>query len=88
MAGVPINKYLNLILSLKPGSYMGLSSKDQECKAMLGDYQTGFDDCFGLSGQAPTLPADGSSRAYWRGRFGEPRLVKFHSSGKVVSIAD
>ena len=68
---------------------MGVAAnKDQECKAMLEGCQTGYDDCFGLSRQAPTLLADGSSWAYWRGRFGVPRLVKFHASGTVVFSVD
>lgn len=92
MAGMPGSEYLDLILSSVPVSYSGLSAEDQQGieqgKAMKGMTKQGVMIALGYPAKHRTPSLDSNSWAYWRGRFGEPRLVEFDENGKVVAIVD
>ena len=92
MDGMRGSDYLDLILSPEPVSYMGLSAEDQQGiqqgKVMKGMTKQGVMVALGYPAKHRTPSLDDNTWAYWRGRFGDPRMVNFDASGKVVSIMD
>ena len=92
MDGMRGSDYLDLILSSEPVSYMGLAAEDeqgiQQGKAMVGMTKEGVKIALGYPAKHRTPSLDQNTWAYWKGRLGDPRLVKFDDSGRVVSIVD
>jgi hypothetical protein len=92
MDGMRGSDYLDLILSPEPVSYTGLSAVDeqgiQQGKAMVGMTKQGVMIALGYPAKHRTPSLDENTWAYWKGRLGDPRLVQFDGSGKVVSITN
>lgn len=92
MDGMGADEYLDLIMSPEPVSYQGLSAVDEQGiqagKVMVGMSKQGVMIALGYPAKHRTPSLDENTWAYWRGRFGEPRSVRFDSSGKVVSVSD
>jgi len=82
--------YIDLIMSPEPVNYMGLTAEDQQGiqqgKAMQGMTKQGVMIALGYPAKHRTPSLEDNTWAYWNGRFGEPKLVRFDGSGKVVSI--
>jgi len=92
MGGMRGSDYIDLIMSPEPVSYMGLTAEDeqgiQQGKAMKGMTKQGVMVALGYPAKHRTPSLDENTWAYWKGRLGDPRLVQFDGSGKVVSITN
>lgn len=92
MDGMSGSDYLNLIFSPVSVSYTGLTAEDEQGirqgRAMVGMTKQGVMIALGYPAKHRTPSLDENTWAYWKGRFGEPRLVNFDGTGKVVSITD
>lgn len=92
MDGMRDADYIDLIMSPEPVSYTDLTTEDQQGiqqgKAVKGMTKQGVMIALGYPAKHRTPSPEENTWAYWKGRFGEPRLVRFDGSGKVVSITD
>lgn len=92
MDGMIGSDYLDLILSASPVSYSDLTPEDEQGirqgKPIVGMTKQGIMIALGYPAKHRTPSLDDNTWAYWRGRLGEPKLVNFDGSGKVVSITN
>ena len=86
---MPLQDYIDLIMSPTPVSYEGLSDVDQQGiqagRAMVGMSKEGVMSALGYPAKHQTPSLDSNTWIYWKDRFRTLR-VQFDGNGKVVSI--